>query len=296
MNLRSLLAILIFSSATLAAQNTGYLGFDSNEYPGDANLKSLRKTFSYAGYWLNNPPGASSNSWAGHRSAVESAGFGFLVLFNGRLYAELKSGAKGVSLGKSMRRRRHLLRGGKASRTARSSFWIRSRAGACCPSKRLTSMPGLMALLAQDFAREFTARGSRIRMTKTSLLRKISGRKPAGGRSAILWRAMPARPRLAVFSPLTHRPPSKAVPISQMSGSSHSRRAARISRRTAATIRVMEAAIRRGFLPSSGCTLMLIRLLRLILRRGELTSSLTRGGQECRPHTEQKCRPHADMR
>jgi Rv2525c-like, glycoside hydrolase-like domain len=78
-----------------------YLGFDRNDYPGDANLKTLRQTFSYAGYWLNNPPGATTNSWAGHRAAVESAGFGFLVLFNGRLYAELKNVANATKLGQS---------------------------------------------------------------------------------------------------------------------------------------------------------------------------------------------------
>ncbi len=77
--------------ATLSAQNSTYLGFDRNTYPGDANLKTLGQTFSYTGYWLNNPPGEKTNTWAGHRAAVESAGFGFLVLFNGRLYAELKS-------------------------------------------------------------------------------------------------------------------------------------------------------------------------------------------------------------
>ena len=70
-----------------------YLGFDRNTYPGDANLKALHQTFSYTGYWLNNPPGEKTNTWTGHRAAVESAGFGFLVLFNGRLYAELKSAA-----------------------------------------------------------------------------------------------------------------------------------------------------------------------------------------------------------
>jgi hypothetical protein len=95
-------AILVFALVAGAlAQTSTYLGFDRNDYPGDANLKALRKTFSYAGYWLNNPPGEHSNSWAGHRDAVESAGFGFLVLFNGRLYAELKSVDHAVRLGKS---------------------------------------------------------------------------------------------------------------------------------------------------------------------------------------------------
>ena len=78
-----------------------YLGFDRNNYPGDANLNTLHQTFAYTGYWLNNPPGENSNSWVGHRGAVESAGFGFLVLFNGRLYSDLKSVAKAQQLGKA---------------------------------------------------------------------------------------------------------------------------------------------------------------------------------------------------
>jgi hypothetical protein len=93
--------MLLFSNATVGAQGGSYLGFDRNGYPGDVNLKILRQTFSYAGYWLNNPPDESANSWSGHRAAVESAGFGFLVLFNGRLYAELKSAANAARLGKS---------------------------------------------------------------------------------------------------------------------------------------------------------------------------------------------------
>jgi len=67
-----------------------YLGFDRNDYPGDANLAILRRMFSFTGYWLNVPPGAQSNSWIDKRRAVREAGFGFLVLFNGRLDAELK--------------------------------------------------------------------------------------------------------------------------------------------------------------------------------------------------------------
>ena len=80
---------------------SSYLGFDRNTYPGDANLKAMRPTFSYTGYWLNNPPGERANTWTGHRAAVESAGFGFLVLFNGRVYAELKSVANAKKLGAS---------------------------------------------------------------------------------------------------------------------------------------------------------------------------------------------------
>src|SRR5689334_1984594 len=101
MNVRRLTAVLILSCGLLRAQGGAYLGFDSNDYPGDANLKTLRQTFSYTGYWLNNPPGANRNGWRGHRAAVESAGFGFLVLFNGRLYANLKTVSNATRLGKS---------------------------------------------------------------------------------------------------------------------------------------------------------------------------------------------------
>src|SRR5262249_17914886 len=88
-------------ACVVESQAQTYLGFDRNEYPGDAHLQVLHRTFSYTGYWLNNPPGASRNTWTGHRVAVESAGLGFLVLFNGRLYAQLKNLANATRLGKS---------------------------------------------------------------------------------------------------------------------------------------------------------------------------------------------------
>ena len=78
-----------------------YLGFDRNAYPGDENLKALRQTFSYAGFWLNHPPGEKTNTWSGKRPALNSTGFGFLVLFNGRLYAELKTVSNATRLGKA---------------------------------------------------------------------------------------------------------------------------------------------------------------------------------------------------
>jgi hypothetical protein len=67
-----------------------YLGFDANDYPGDEALPVLRRTFTFSGYWLNAPPGAKTNSWIGKRAALLKNGFGFLVLFNGRLSKELQ--------------------------------------------------------------------------------------------------------------------------------------------------------------------------------------------------------------
>jgi Domain of unknown function (DUF1906) len=93
--------LLSFFCVSAQAQTRAYLGFDRNDYPGGANLKALRQTFAYSGYWLNNPPGEKTNTWAGHRAAIQSAGFGFLVLFNGRLYAELKSVTNATKLGQS---------------------------------------------------------------------------------------------------------------------------------------------------------------------------------------------------
>jgi len=95
------LSLNMTSQAAPATSASTYLGFDRNDYPGDANLKLLRQTFSYAGFWLNQPPGEKANTWAGKRQAVQSAGFGFLVLFNGRPYSQLKTALNARRLGRS---------------------------------------------------------------------------------------------------------------------------------------------------------------------------------------------------
>jgi hypothetical protein len=81
------------------SERATYLGFDRNEYPGDQNLALLRRTFSYTGYWLNVPPGAKSNNWTGKRKVLQDAGFGFLVLFNGRQDSQLKKARDAGQLG-----------------------------------------------------------------------------------------------------------------------------------------------------------------------------------------------------
>src|SRR5579872_4711459 len=77
-----------------------YLGFDRNDYPGDAALTALRQTFTFSGYWLNPPPGETGNTWQGKREQIRAAGFGFLVLFDGRLDRELKK-ADAANLGRA---------------------------------------------------------------------------------------------------------------------------------------------------------------------------------------------------
>lgn len=73
---------------------SGQLGFDRNDYPGDAALPVLRRHFAFAGYWLNAPPEEQASSWLGHREAMVRAGFGFLLLWNGKLDAEILRAAK----------------------------------------------------------------------------------------------------------------------------------------------------------------------------------------------------------
>jgi hypothetical protein len=95
--------LLLFALPVLAAESPRieYLGFDRNDYPGDSQLHALRQVFSYAGYWLNSPPGSKTNSWKGKRQVLQASGFGFLVLFNGRTYAEIKSNGNPGKLGAS---------------------------------------------------------------------------------------------------------------------------------------------------------------------------------------------------
>ena len=92
-----ILALLLAAAPALAqtpsqtppAPATAYLGFDRNDYPGDAALPNLRKRFAFTGYWLTNPPRTTHNSWLGKRETLLRAGFGFLIVANGRLDSEL---------------------------------------------------------------------------------------------------------------------------------------------------------------------------------------------------------------
>ena len=90
---RFIFILVLVASRAEAADPAAFLGFDRNDYPGDDHFQELHRTFAYTGYWLNNPPGSKTNTWVGKREKIDSAGFGFLVLFNGRLYRELKSDA-----------------------------------------------------------------------------------------------------------------------------------------------------------------------------------------------------------
>ena len=84
------MAVALVSPAVALAQQT-HLGMDRNDYPGDTAMKGMRQqAFAFTGYWLNNPPGERVNTWKGHRKSLQATGYGFLLLFNGREYVQLK--------------------------------------------------------------------------------------------------------------------------------------------------------------------------------------------------------------
>ena len=69
----------------------GYLGFDRNDYPGDAAMADLRKEFAFTGYWLTPAPGGKTNSWTARRQVLEAQGYGFVLLARGRAAKEIRS-------------------------------------------------------------------------------------------------------------------------------------------------------------------------------------------------------------
>ena len=77
----------------------GYLGFDRNDYPGDAGVAELRKEFAFAGYWLTPAPGEKTNSWTGKRKVMEAQGYGFLLLARGRAVGAVRTAASAKQRG-----------------------------------------------------------------------------------------------------------------------------------------------------------------------------------------------------
>jgi hypothetical protein len=92
--------VLLAAAFGQAAPPAGpFVGFDRNLYPGDERLAGLRQHFDFAGFWITPPPGETINTWTGKRPQLLRAGFGFLILANGRLDAQIKAAQiKGLKL------------------------------------------------------------------------------------------------------------------------------------------------------------------------------------------------------
>ena len=247
MNGRSLLATAAVISLLIAVASAqqAHLGFDRNDYPGDATLKTLRQTFSYTGYWLNNPPGATSNSWAGHRAAVESAGFGFLVLFNGRLYAQLKTVANAQRLGKadaliaaSSARREGFPRG-------TIIFLDQEQGGRMLPEQKAYIYAWVDAIIAAGFRAGIYCSGMRSTDGENAVTAEDI-HQTAGSREITYWAtndACPPSPGCSVSLPSLI--PAKSASTSPRSGSSRNRPNARMSPVDARITAATETAIPR---------------------------------------------------
>lgn len=186
-------AVLLFSQSVipgnaLRPDDLPFLGFDRNDYPGDTNLKALRKTFSFTGYWLNNPPGAQNNSWSGKRKAVDSAGLGFAVLFNGRKYAELRPLARATKLGES-----EALAAVKAAKkegfpTGTVIFLDQEEGGRLLPEQRAYLHAWVDGINASGFRAGVYCSGIASREESGAFLVTADDiRKNAGGRKIIYW-------------------------------------------------------------------------------------------------------------
>ncbi len=123
------------ATAQSASGQASYLGFDLNDYPGDANLKALRQTFSYTGYWLNNPPGATSNTWGGTSGCRRIRRIRISRAVQRASLRGLKTGPRNAT--RQSDARLPSRRSARRLSAQPSSFSIRSRAAACCRAEGL---------------------------------------------------------------------------------------------------------------------------------------------------------------
>jgi hypothetical protein len=168
--------------------STGYLGFDRNDYPGNSNLKILRQSFSYSGYWLNNPPGAKTNSWMGKRKTLQAAGFGFLVLFNGRTYAEIKSAGDPTKLGSSDADAAVSAARAEGFPSQTIIFLDQEQGGRLLPEQRAYLHAWVDGVTSAHFAAGVYCSGIAAREdSRTSIVTAEDIRKNAGGREMKYW-------------------------------------------------------------------------------------------------------------
>ena len=145
-------ALFLFFLVSLSAAQTtsssaaSFLGFDRNDYPGDQNLPALRQTFSFAGY-----PRLNDSSRRKFKQLERQAANSQLcwiripgaVQWQALCRSEIRfpnDGARDIR--RDSRGRRRPSR--RISRATLLSSSIRSRADACYPSRKPTSMPGSM--------------------------------------------------------------------------------------------------------------------------------------------------------
>jgi Domain of unknown function (DUF1906) len=176
---------VIFLQALSSAASPTFLGFDRNEYPGDDNLRELRRTFAFAGYWLNNPPGAQSNNWVSKRARLEAEGFGFLVLFNGRLYRDLKKNAAGIGESDGQTAVRAAKREGFPPRTI--IFLDQEEGGRLLPEQKAYLFAWIDEVTRGGFRAGVYCSGIAVRESSVSITTAEDIRQNAGARRIAYW-------------------------------------------------------------------------------------------------------------
>ena len=69
-----------------------YLGFDIGEYPGDTAMRNFitpNTPFHFTGFYLPSEANSYNTSWMNKRSFLQGLGYGFAILYVGRLRTEL---------------------------------------------------------------------------------------------------------------------------------------------------------------------------------------------------------------
>lgn len=191
-----------------ALASAPYLGFDRNDYPGDGALATLRTTFSFTSYWLNYPPGSTTNTWLGKRQKLEAEGFGFLVVFNGRLYAQLKTGNP-AGIGKQDGERATQAARREGFRPGTVIFLDQEQGGRLLPEQKAYLYAWVDAVTAAGFRSGVYCSGMPFKEADgTVIVTAEDIRRNSGGRQIVYWVSMDACPPSpgCVFPKVPSRP------------------------------------------------------------------------------------------
>jgi len=162
--------------AAMSRSSSGkfFLGFDRNDYPGDAAMKLLRKEFSFTSYWLGNPPGEKSipvrkrelfARKAGALSAVSTAHF--------------PPAPRRTTLSQARRRRRAnpLLRALKKDFLRPVIFWILKKAASTGALRHLPQTLGLCTFRSWFRAGVYAPNPRRRRRSPTLITARFHSRQ-----------------------------------------------------------------------------------------------------------------------
>ena len=175
---------------------SAYLGFDRNDYPGDANLKLLRQTFSYAGFWLNQPPGEKTNTWAGKRQALQISRLRISRAVQRQALLAIEDGFECRQAGQvRCPGSRCLGAARRLSARERSSFSTRKKAAGCCRQQKAYIYAWVDGVAAAGFRAGIYCSGIAAKEDGgVSVVTAEDVRQNSAGRKIVYWVANDACP------------------------------------------------------------------------------------------------------